>query len=79
MQVKILKDSKYSKCGKHIEVSKGDVCDLPEFVANFWLKSGLCEVPSAKKSPVQENKSINPVEENKEVAPKKKTSKKKAK
>ena len=79
MQVKILKDATYADCGVHHDVCKGDLCELPDFVAGVWLKDGRCELPGKKeKSPVVEDKSINPVDENK-AAPKKKATKKKAK
>ncbi len=75
MRVKILKDGKYGDCGKHVDVSKGDLCELPEFVANVWLKDGRCELPG-KKSPVEETKVVNPVKEVKTPTKKKKESKK---
>ncbi len=78
MQVKILKNATYADCGVHHDVCKGDLCELPEFVAGVWLKDGRCELPRAKKekSPVVEDKSVNPVIENKSS---KKATKKKAK
>lgn len=72
MQYKILESGKYGHQGKHIDVCKGDVCELPEFIAQCWLSSGKCELPTVKKkSPVVENKAANPVVENKSVFKKK--------
>ena len=64
---KILKDCVYSEMCKHVEVKKGDIVALPEFVANSWLNRGICEDAAAKKkfSPVEETAVINPVEETK--------------
>lgn len=71
---KILKDCVYSEMCKRVEVKRGDVVALPEFVAKSWLKRGFCEEVK-KFNPVEETAVVNPVEETK-ATPKRKNKKK---
>ncbi len=62
----MLQDCTYSDACKHIHVKKGDVLELPEFVANSWLNRGICELNKKPKfNPVIEKKVVEPVEETK--------------
>ena len=59
----ILEDCVYSEMCQRVEVKKGDIVDLPEFVAKSWLNRGICEVPKKKTfSPVEETSVVDPVE-----------------
>ena len=63
---KILEDCVYSEMCQRVEVKKGDVVELPEFVANSWLKRGICELAKKEKfNPVIETAVIDPVKETK--------------
>lgn len=66
MKVVMKEDKEYGHQGHRHIACKGE-CNLPEFVANSFLKSGVCELVGEKKAAkkVTENKMVNPVEEDK--------------
>ena len=82
MKVLMKEDKDYGHQGHRFTACKGE-CNLPDFVASSFLKSGVCELIGEKKASkkVIENKMVNPIEEDKsEDKPKeKKTRKTKAK
>ena len=78
MKVKILKDCSYSANGfTVIELSKGDLVELPKDIQEKFIFRGLCELCGAVKvqelfTPVEETAVIEPVKEVKKRRRKKK-------
>jgi len=72
MKVVMKEDKEYGHQGHRHVACKGE-CDLPDFVANSFLKSRVCELIGEKKASkeVIENKMVNPVEEDKKPKVKK--------